>query len=38
MRRFKCDHQGVRERADLRRQKGQPLPDGLNLERAVQLG
>jgi hypothetical protein len=32
-----CYRQGVRKRADLRRQKGQPLPDGLNLQPAVEL-
>ena len=38
LRRFnECDHQGVRKRADLRRQKGQPPPNGLNLHPAVEL-
>jgi hypothetical protein len=32
-----CYRQGVRKRADLRRQKGQSLPDGLNLQPAVEL-
>jgi hypothetical protein len=35
---IECDHQGVRERVDLRRENGQPLSDGLNLKRPVQLG
>lgn len=34
---IECHHQGVRKRADLRRQKGRPLPDGLKLQPAVEL-
>ncbi len=38
LRRFiECDHPGVRKRADLRHQKGQSLPDGLNPQPAIEL-